>query len=54
VARLRTIQIFVTGECTLAGVLSDLGGGTVLNALYEAGGPTVNGAFRRVEVHRKG
>ncbi|HSE65737.1 MAG TPA: SLBB domain-containing protein, partial [Gemmatimonadales bacterium] len=54
VARLRTIQIFVTGDVHWPGSYQISAAGTVLNALYEAGGPTVNGSFRRVEVHRKG
>ena len=54
VARLRTIQIFVTGDVHWPGSYQISAAGTVLNALYEAGGPTVNGSFRRVEVHRRG
>jgi protein involved in polysaccharide export with SLBB domain len=54
VARLRTIQVFVTGDVHWPGSYQISAAGTVLNALYEAGGPTVNGSFRQVEVHRKG
>ena len=54
VAKLRTNQIFVTGDVHWPGSYQVSAAGTVLNALYEAGGPTINGTFRRVEVHRKG
>ncbi|HEY7027457.1 MAG TPA: SLBB domain-containing protein [Gemmatimonadales bacterium] len=54
VARLRTIQVFVTGDVHWPGSYQISAAGTVLNALYEAGGPTVNGSFRQVEVHRGG
>lgn len=54
VAKLRTNQIFVTGDVHWPGSYQLSAAGTVLNALYEAGGPTINGSFRRVEIHRKG
>lgn len=52
--RLRTNQVFVTGEVVAPGsyVVSPMS--SLLNALYQAGGPTPNGSFRRVEVVRSG
>jgi len=54
VARLRTVQIFVTGDVARPGSFQISAAGTVLSALYAAGGPTFNGSFRRVEIHRGG
>lgn len=52
--RLRTNQIFVTGEVARPGsyLLSPLA--SVLNGLYYAGGPTANGSFRDVQIVRNG
>jgi len=52
--RLRTIQVFVLGEVEKPGgyVLSSMS--TSLNALYLAGGPSVNGSMRNVQVIRGG
>jgi protein involved in polysaccharide export with SLBB domain len=52
VARLRTNQVFVVGDVVRPGSYLVSGAGTVLTALYAAGGPTVNGSLRRVEVRR--
>jgi polysaccharide biosynthesis/export protein len=54
VGQLRTNQVFVTGDVLMPGsyVVSSVSG--VFNALYQAGGPTENGSFRNVEVHRGG
>ncbi len=54
VARLRTIQVYVVGEVARPGSYQMSGAGTVLTALYAAGGPTENGSFRGVEVRRGG
>ena len=51
-ARLRTIQVFVAGDVVRPGAYQMSSAGTVLTALYAAGGPTSNGSFRRVEVRR--
>lgn len=51
-ARLRTNQIFVIGEVRQPGSYQVSAAGTVLTALYAAGGPGENGSFRRVEVRR--
>ena len=54
VARLRTVQVFITGDVARPGSFQVSAAGTVLSALYAAGGPTENGSFRRVEIHRGG
>jgi len=54
VGRLRNIQVFVVGDVVRPGAYQISGAGTVLTALYAAGGPTSNGSFRRVEVRRGG
>ena len=54
VARLRNIQVFVTGDVVRPGAFQMSGAGTVLTALYAAGGPTTNGSFRRVDIRRGG
>jgi protein involved in polysaccharide export with SLBB domain len=51
-ARLRTIQIYVAGDVVRPGAYQMSGAGTVLTALYAAGGPTGNGSFRHVLVRR--
>jgi protein involved in polysaccharide export with SLBB domain len=52
--KLRTIQVFVLGEVQKPGgyVLSSMS--TTLHALYLAGGPSVNGSMRNVQVNRAG
>ena len=52
VAKLRTNQIFVIGEVVRPGSYQVSSAGTVLTALYLAGGPGNNGSFRRVLVRR--
>ncbi len=54
VARLRTIQVFVVGDVVRPGSFQMSSAGTVLTALYAAGGPTESGSFRRVEIRRGG
>jgi protein involved in polysaccharide export with SLBB domain len=51
-ARLRNIQVFVVGDVVRPGAYQISAAGTVLSALYAAGGPTENGSFRRVEIRR--
>jgi protein involved in polysaccharide export with SLBB domain len=51
-ARLRMIQIYVAGDVVRPGAYQMSSAGTVLTALYAAGGPTTNGSFRHVEVRR--
>jgi polysaccharide export outer membrane protein len=54
VARLRNIQVFVVGDVVRPGAYQISSAGTVLTALYSAGGPSANGSFRSVEVRRSG
>lgn len=51
-SRLRTVQVYVTGEVQRPGAFQASAGGTVLAALYAAGGPTDRGGMRAVEVRR--
>jgi polysaccharide biosynthesis/export protein len=53
-ARLRNIQVYVTGDVVRPGAYQFSSAGTVLTALYAAGGPTTSGSFRRVDVRRGG
>jgi protein involved in polysaccharide export with SLBB domain len=52
VSKVRNVQVYVAGEVTRPGLYSVSGSGTVLSALYVAGGPTENASFRKVEVRR--
>ena len=52
--RLRTNQVFVTGEVTQPGSYLVSPVASVLNALYVAGGPTASGSFRDVRIVRGG
>lgn len=54
VSRLRSNQVFVTGDVMSPGSYRVTSAGTALTALYAAGGPTENGSMRRVEVRRAG
>ena len=53
-AKLRRIQVYVAGDVIRPGAYQISAAGTVLNALYAAGGPTTNGSFRRVDIRRGG
>jgi polysaccharide export outer membrane protein len=52
VARLRNIQVYVVGDVVRPGAYQISGAGTVLTALYAAGGPSENGSLRNVEIRR--
>lgn len=52
VTRVRVNQVYVTGEVVRPGAYAVSAIGTVLNALYQAGGPTERGTFRRLRVMR--
>ena len=54
IARTRTNQVFISGDVTRPGSYSVSPLASVLNALYQAGGPTSNGSFRNVQVMRSG
>src|SRR5919109_1282982 len=51
-ARLRNIQVFVVGDVVRPGAYQVSSAGTVLNALYAAGGPSANGSFRSIQIRR--
>ena len=51
-ARLRSNQVFVTGEALKPGSYRISSAGTALTALYAAQGPSDNGTLRKVEIHR--
>lgn len=53
ITQLRTIQIYVTGEVAQAGAYQLASVATVTNALYAAGGPTVQGSLREIRVRRR-
>lgn len=52
--RLRANQIFLVGEVERPGSYLLSGTATGFNALYQGGGPAVNGTYRNVEVRRGG
>ncbi len=54
VTELRSNQVFVTGDVQRPGSYRVTSAGTVLTALYAAGGPTERGSLRRIEVRRAG
>jgi protein involved in polysaccharide export with SLBB domain len=54
VARLRSNQIFVIGDAMAPGSFRVSSAGTVLTALYAAGGPSDRGSLRNVQVRRGG
>ena len=54
VARLRSNQVYVVGDVRRPGSYMVSSAGTALTALYAAGGPTINGSMRTVQVRRGG
>lgn len=52
--RLRLNEVFVIGEVEAPGAYEISSLATVFAALYQAGGPSVDGTFRRVQVQRNG
>jgi polysaccharide biosynthesis/export protein len=50
--RLRGIQVYVIGDVERPGPYQISGVGTVMDALYRAGGPSRTGSFREIEVRR--
>jgi protein involved in polysaccharide export with SLBB domain len=51
-AKLRNIQVYVAGDVVRPGAYQMSAAGTVLTALFAAGGPTTNGSFRHLEIRR--
>jgi protein involved in polysaccharide export with SLBB domain len=54
VSRLRTLQVFVVGDVERPGSYRISAAGTAFTALLAAGGPSVNGSLRGVQVKRAG
>ena len=54
VARLRSNQVFVVGDVSQPGSIQISAAGTALTALYAAGGPTIAGSLRSIEIRRNG
>jgi len=54
VSRLRSNQVFVVGDVITPGSFRVSSAGTALSALYAAGGPTLSGSLRGVEIRRGG
>lgn len=52
VSRLRQIQVYVAGDVARPGAVLMSSAGSVLTALYQAGGPSERGSFRSVLVRR--
>ena len=52
--RLRSNQVYVVGEVSRPGAYQISSVGTMLEALYAAGGPSATGSFRLVSVRRRG
>jgi protein involved in polysaccharide export with SLBB domain len=52
ISRLRSILVYVAGDVVRPGAYQISSAGTVLTALYSAGGPTINGSFREVTIRR--
>ncbi|MFL5606306.1 MAG: SLBB domain-containing protein [Gemmatimonadaceae bacterium] len=54
VARLRANQVYVVGDVQRPNSYTVSSAGTALTALYAAGGPSINGSLRRIEIRRGG
>lgn|GEM_PF-1423788 len=54
VARAQNIRVYVLGEVSNAGGYTISFGSDVFNALYAAGGPTLNGSLRAIKIIRNG
>jgi polysaccharide biosynthesis/export protein len=54
IGRLKNVQVYVAGDVLRPGAYQISSAGTVLTALYAAGGPTANGSMRRIDVRRGG
>jgi protein involved in polysaccharide export with SLBB domain len=52
--QLRSIQIFIVGQARQPGVFTVSSLSTFVSALFESGGPTVNGSLRNIQLKRDG
>jgi protein involved in polysaccharide export with SLBB domain len=52
--RLRSIQVYVVGQARQPGTFQLSSLSTLVNALFESGGPSANGSMRRIELKRGG
>jgi len=52
--RLRSIQIYVVGQARQPGTYTVSGLSTLINALFEVGGPNNNGSMRNIQLKREG
>ncbi len=52
--QLRSIQIFVVGQARQPGVFTVSSLSTLVSALFETGGPSVNGSLRNIQLKRDG
>ena len=52
IGKLRSKLIYVIGEVEVPGAYQLSGGASVFSALYRAGGPSINGSFRSIQVRR--
>lgn len=52
VGKIRAVQIYVSGDVARPGLYQVSGAGSVLSALYSAGGPSERGTFRNIQVRR--
>jgi polysaccharide export outer membrane protein len=52
--RLRTIEVFIVGQVRYPGKYSLSSLSTVVNAIFESGGPTLKGSMRRLRLSRNG
>lgn len=52
--KLRSIQVFVLGQARRPGVYTVSSLSTLVNTLFETGGPSANGSMRNIEVKRNG
>ena len=50
--QIRSIQVYVTGEARRPGVYTISSLATLIDALFDSGGPSVQGSMRRIELRR--
>ncbi|HTV83276.1 MAG TPA: polysaccharide biosynthesis/export family protein [Acidobacteriaceae bacterium] len=52
--RIRSIQVYVTGQARRPGVYTVSSLSTLVDAIFASGGPSSAGSMRRIELHRNG